>query len=94
MTKMLALFFGEDEVTFTVTSNHPLANPNSRTYSRFSDMAADVVEVRILQGIHFRSADEAGRALGTKVARWSFHHILGPLHGGWGVQEDFDDDDL
>src|SRR5205809_7508487 len=49
--KMLALYFGTDDVTFSVTSTNPNANPNSRTYARFTDAALDVVEARILQEI-------------------------------------------
>ena len=46
--KMLALYFGTDEVTFTVTSTNPNANPNSQTYASFIDTALDVVEARIV----------------------------------------------
>jgi hypothetical protein len=79
--KMFALYFGTDDLTFTVTSANPNANPNSRTYARFTDAALDVVEARILQGIHTRTADLNGRQLGTKVARWVFKHALKPLKG-------------
>jgi hypothetical protein len=34
---MLELYFGKDQMAFTVYSQHPLANPNTRTYHRFSD---------------------------------------------------------
>jgi len=78
--QMFALYFGTDEVTFTVTSANSNANPNSRTYTRFTDAALDVVEARILQGIHTRSADLNGRHLGTTVARWVFKHALTPLN--------------
>ena len=61
VTKTLKLFFGQDKVPFVMTSNNPLAVPPTRTYTRFSDAAHDVVEVRILQGIHFRTADVTGR---------------------------------
>ena len=85
--QMFALYFGTDEVTFTVTSANANANPNSRTYANFTDAALDVVEARILQGIHTRSADLNGRHLGKTVARWVFKHALRPLNGG------YDDDD-
>ena len=81
--KMLALYFGTDEVTFTVTSANPNANPNSRIYVSFTDAALDVVEARILQGIHTRSADLNGRHLGQSVARWVFKHALRPLNHGY-----------
>ncbi len=77
--QMLKLFFGTDEVTFSVTSANPNANPNTRTYTRFSDAALDVVEARICQGIHLRTADREGRQLGQNVARWVFKHALRPL---------------
>jgi hypothetical protein len=80
LTRMLELFFGTDKITFTVFSQHPLANPNTRTYHRFSDLSWDTVEVRILQGIHFRSADEEGRKQGRQVAQWAFGHVLRPIH--------------
>jgi hypothetical protein len=78
LTRTLALFFGTDEMTFTVRSDNPFA-PQTRTYKRFSDMAKDMVDVRIYQGVHFRSADEEGRKQGRHVAQWVFGHYLRPL---------------
>lgn len=75
MTRTLERFFG-DRMTFTVTST-PVNQ--TKTYDRFSDMADDVVDVRIYQGIHFRSADEVARRQGTRSADWAFSHILRPL---------------
>jgi hypothetical protein len=75
MTRTLELMFG-DKTTFTVTSTP--AN-TSKTYERFSDMADDVVDVRIYQGIHFRSADQVARRQGTRAADWAFSHFLRPL---------------
>jgi hypothetical protein len=76
ITRTLALLFG-DKTTFSVFST-----PVNRTitYSRFSNMADDVVEVRIYQGIHFRSADIVARRQGTRAADWAFSHFLRPLH--------------
>ena len=76
MTRTLELFFG-DKVTFTVTST-PVNK--SKTYHRFSDMADDVVNVRIYQGIHFRTADAVARRQGTRAADWAFSHYLRPLN--------------
>ena len=50
-------------------------------------MADDVVNVRIYQGIHFRSADEVARRHGKRVADFAFRHFLRPL------DEDHHDDD-
>jgi hypothetical protein len=81
ITQMLKMFFGTDKVTFNVTSAHANANPSTITYDRFSDMSLDVVDVRIYQGIHFRSADLDGRRLGRTVAKWVFENTLQPHDG-------------
>ena len=91
MTGALALFFGTDHKTFSLTSTNPLAVQNPRTYSRFSDAARDVVDVRIYQGIHFRFADTAGRRQGRHVAKWAFKHFLRPVNDN-GDDKDDDDD--
>lgn len=79
MTRTLSLFFDTDRMTFDVTSVAPLAIRKTRTYRRFSDAAQDMVVARIYGGIHFRSADEAARTQGTRVAEWVFDHFLLPL---------------
>jgi hypothetical protein len=76
MTRTLELFFGTDRVTFDVTTAVPQAVRKTRTYRRFSDAAADMVEARMLLGIHFRFADTAGRAQGRHVADWTVNHYL------------------
>jgi hypothetical protein len=78
MTRMLALVFGKDDMTFTVATTAPEAKQKTRTYNRFSDLANDMVNVRIYQGVHFRFADEAGREQGMKVADWVFRNVATP----------------
>lgn len=78
-TRALALFFGTDEMTFTVTTTNPMAIQQTRVYSRFSDAADDVVTARVYEGIHFRFADAEGRKQGRRVAQWAFGHFLKPL---------------
>jgi hypothetical protein len=75
------LFFGTDDLPFTVTSSVANLLQNPRPYTRFSDAMQDIVEVRILQGIHFRSADEEGRRQGARVAHWVFQTYLRPVPG-------------
>jgi hypothetical protein len=84
-TVMLANFFGTDKFTFTMTSSfvHPVTGEtpqNPRVYTRFSDAADDVVDARIFEGIHFRSADVDARSQGKHIANWAFAHLLRPLH--------------
>jgi hypothetical protein len=81
ITTVLALFFATDDFHFSITS--PVAGllQNPRNYHSFSAAADDVVEVRILQGIHFRFADELGRQQGSRIAHWVFHKALEPHPG-------------
>jgi hypothetical protein len=79
VTRILALYFGTDEMMFSVTTTNAASPEQTRTYNRFSDAAADVVNVRVYQGIHFRFADVIARKQGRHVAQWAFAHFLRPL---------------
>jgi len=77
MTRVLKHLFG-DKTEFHVTSTTIAAPKNDKIYQRFSDMADDVVDVRVYQGIHFRGADEVARRQGTRSADWAVSHVLRP----------------
>ena len=79
VTTMVANFFGTDEMIFSMTSNTPQVVQKTRTYSRFSDAAAEVVDARVYLGIHFRFADTVARRQGSHVANWAFSHFLQPI---------------
>jgi hypothetical protein len=76
MTRVLELLFG-DKTEFDVSS---LVSGTTTRYQRFSDMAQDVVDVRIYQGIHFRRADVVGRRQGMRAADWVVSHVLRPTN--------------
>lgn len=78
-TRTLELYFGTDRMTFEVSSVAPQVVRKTRTYRRFSDAAADVVDARVYLGIHYRFADLEGRKQGRSVADWTFNHFLLPL---------------
>jgi hypothetical protein len=79
-TRALALFFGTDELNFSITTtNMGPTNVDTRPYSRFSDVAEEVVNARIYEGIHFRFADTDARKQGKPVAQWAFSHFFRPL---------------
>jgi hypothetical protein len=63
-------------MNFSLTTNNPAALQQTRTYSRFSEAAAEVVNARIYEGIHFRFADVEARKQGRHVAQWIFSHFL------------------
>ena len=80
-TGMLELFFGTDEMNFSVKSIPAQAANPERFYTRFSQAAQEVVDARILLGIHFRAADEEARRLGNRVSHWAFQKFLRPVPG-------------
>ena len=81
-TGMLRLFFGTDAMVYTVKTTAANAIDKERDFTSFSQAAQEVVEARILLGIHFRSADEEARRLGERVAHWTFQKFLKPTPGG------------
>ncbi|MGW6794068.1 hypothetical protein [Streptomyces chartreusis] len=48
----------------------PTAPGVTRTYTTWQQLSDENVDARVFSGIHTRSADEAGIALGTNVARY------------------------
>jgi len=76
ITRTLALFFGSDLMTFSVTST--LTN-TTRMYSRFSVAEDEVMIARIYEGIHFRFADTVARRQGKRAADWAFSHVMRPV---------------
>ena len=79
MTRILALFFGTENMPFSVVNDMTQATRKTRTYKRFSDASDEVVEARIYEGIHFRFADEAAQKQGRDVAKWVFDRFLRPV---------------
>jgi hypothetical protein len=78
-TRSLALFFGTDEMSFSVTTTNPGPTvQDTRDYTSFSAVQQEVVNARIYEGIHFRFADEAARKQGRQVAQWAHGHYLRP----------------
>jgi hypothetical protein len=78
--RTLERFFDDDSpFSFDVNSTVALAVQLTRTYSRFSGVADDVVEARIYLGIHFRFADTVARRHGKQSADQAFSHFLRPL---------------
>lgn len=72
-------FFGTDKVGFDIVSSRFPGTPaQTRHFARFSDALEEVIDARVWGGIHFRTADTQGAALGRKVARWQRKHYFRP----------------
>ena len=80
---ILQLFFGTNDFSFSVktTSANVLVTEKERQFTSFSQAAQEVVDARMLLGIHFRFADEEAMRLGGRVAHWVFQKFLRPVPG-------------
>jgi hypothetical protein len=77
--RMLTLFNGSDEQTFTVLWNGvPGQADVARSYSRFTDLAQDQANSRIYGGIHFRYESEVSQESCPKVAEYVFETYMTP----------------
>jgi len=74
--RVLSLFFGTDAVSFTTTSD---ALPGvTRSFTSFSQAAAEAGQSRIYGGIHFQYDNQAGLATGRALGEHVFFGDLGP----------------
>jgi hypothetical protein len=84
-------FFGSDDAVFDITSpglGAGTGTGSTRHYTHFSDVVPDVIEARILLGIHFRRADVNGALLGHWVADYVDTHFFNCGPAGQCKQEE------
>ncbi len=74
----LKAFFGTDDIAFSIDSAAPDVVTRVRTYSRFSDALSEVMEARILGGMHYRNSTRVGAKLGRQVSRFTTRHFFRP----------------
>lgn len=72
-----ALFFGRDRIPFSAYSADADA---TRHYTTFSGALSELVDARVWGGVHFRTADTHGAALGAAVARYAAERHFQPRH--------------
>lgn len=77
--RALARALGTDDMTFSVTWVGTGGNPDvTRSYARFSDLAAEQARSRVYGGIHFDFELEASRVSCTRVADFVFDRYMRP----------------
>jgi PAP2 superfamily len=86
--RVLSRFFGTDRLTFSVCSfTMPTGSsctdptPTFRTFTSFSQAAAENGHSRILVGWHFRNAVERGIAHGHKIGNRAVSLFMRPVNG-------------
>ena len=79
---VLRMFFGDDPVggSFQITST--FVNPGGpavRMFDTFTQPLTELIEARIWAGLHYRSGDVQGQALGRNVANYGAAHYFQPV---------------
>jgi hypothetical protein len=75
---VLERFFGTDFVNFTMTSGAPYPDITRKFWS-FSEAARENGASRVLAGIHFSTAVNAGYLQGRQIGTWVFEQALRPI---------------
>jgi PAP2 superfamily len=73
---VLSDVFGERPGSFSLIS--PGLPGVVRSFDSFSAAAGEDVDARVWAGIHWRTSDRVGQALGRRVARFALRHALRP----------------
>ncbi len=69
-----------DKTKFTFASTTSVPAGATRSFKSFSEAAQENADSRVMAGIHFRFACEAGMDLGQKVGQWTVQNHLLPLN--------------
>jgi hypothetical protein len=77
-TRALEDVFDTRRLQLTVIST---AVPDVRHYDTGAALRQDVVDGRMLLGVHFRFADTAARDMGLRLTDWTLDHYFQPRHG-------------
>ena len=83
--EVLAQFFGTDRITFRDCSmTLPIGNcnapsPTLRTFTRFSQAAAENADSRVFIGFHFRHATEEGTFYGRQIGKRAVNLFFRPV---------------
>jgi membrane-associated phospholipid phosphatase len=76
---ILSHFFGHNS-SFTTTSTTASVAGYERSFKSFKQAADENAGSRVIAGIHFRFACDAGQKMGDKIGKWTLDNYLKPLH--------------
>jgi hypothetical protein len=74
-TAVLRSFFGTDQISFTWNST---VTNGARQYSSTEQLLSEITMARVAGGMHFRTANLEGRALGTNVGEYVVANYFQP----------------
>jgi hypothetical protein len=75
---VLASLLG-DNTKFSFTSSTGVPVTATRGFRSFSEAAKENADSRVMAGVHFRFACEAGMEMGYQIGKWTVENHLRPL---------------
>jgi hypothetical protein len=72
--------YGEGPFSITLSTSMPAGM--TLHYSRLDEITADISDARVYGGIHFRTDQDAGALLGTRIGDYIYDHNLRPAPSG------------
>lgn len=66
---------------FSITLSTPAVPGVTLHYSTLEEITDDISDARVYGGIHFRTDQDAGALLGTRIGDYIYNHNLRPEHG-------------
>jgi hypothetical protein len=78
---VLAEAFGRDHLPFSFASSSALADNAVRSFRSFSEAARENADSRVMAGLHFRFATDAGLGLGRAIGQHVNRHALRQQRG-------------
>jgi hypothetical protein len=79
VAEVLRTFFGTKRITIAFTPVLPGYTAGEITHSSTDEMIKEVIEGRILGGMHYRTSGRHGTIIGRKVAHWIAEHYFQPV---------------
>src|ERR1700729_3845110 len=70
------------ECRHSITLSNPAVPDIVLQYTTFKQITDDISDARVYGGIHFRTDQDAGALLGTRIGDYIYNHKLRPEHGG------------
>ena len=78
--EVMEKIYGEGPFSITLTT--PALPGVTLHYSRLEEITDDISDARVYGGIHFRTDQDAGALLGTRIGDYIYNHKLRQEHGG------------
>lgn len=76
--EMMEKIYGEGP--FSITLSTPAVPGVTMHYTRLEEITDDISDARVYGGIHFRTDQDAGALLGTRIGDYIYGHKLRPAH--------------